>query len=125
MSFGREEYASFVNGKRSQKMEDPRYELLIQAGVKAEHLTGDENWDIFLSYIQGSIDQTTEHLHAWEQRLTDPELVDDIEMRHAKIAAIRCRERIVAWQAVIELPVDLRKMADEAKALMERIEPIQ
>ena len=92
--------------------------------MKAELLTGDEIWDMFLTYIQGSIETTNAHLRAFDDALADPDLVDDHEIRRIRISAIRCRERISAWQAVVELPKDLKKLGEDAKGLVERLDSI-
>lgn len=123
MTFDRKDYQESLKTAQTERFAQKRanFELLVQAAVKAELLTGDPHWDTFLTYLQGAIETAQEHLTVWQQRLADPDVVDDVEMRRIKIELIRCRERILAWEAVKSLPRDLMTLGEEAKGLLERI----
>jgi len=123
MNFQKEEFDALNAERRLADIGRNRFrlELLNQAEVKAKHLTGDPHWDMFLSYIQGAIETTQRQLEGFEAALGSPDLVNTDEIMKAKISVIRCRERIAAWVAVMELPNELRAGGVEARGLLERL----
>lgn len=94
---------------------------LRQAEVSADRLTGDPDWDAFLSYIQAAIDSTLEQKRVLEDRLLAADVVEQSEIIKIKIALRECIARIEAWIAVMNLPADIKKNGKEAKHLMERL----
>lgn len=95
-----------------------------RAAVHADLLTGVAEWDRFLTYIQGAIEQTEAQRDTFLATLSDPHLVDDVETRRVRMAVIACNERIGAWKVVIELPKDLLRQGEQAKSLLERTEKV-
>ena len=99
----------------------PRLELLRQAAIRTEHLTGSPDFDSFLGYIQAAMEGTEAQVRSWIELMSDPLIVDHDQIMRAKIALAECKGRIDAWQAVIELPKDLIQAGDKAKGLLERM----
>lgn len=94
---------------------------LRQAEVSADKLTGDPDWDVYLSYLQHAVDSTQEQKRALERRLHSPDLVEHVEILKTKMALAECTARIDAWNAAISLPVDIKKNGNKAKDLIARM----
>lgn len=99
----------------------PRFELLRQAAIRTELLTGNSEWDSFLGYIQAAMEGTEAQVQSWIELMSDPLIVDHDQIMRAKIVLAECKGRIDAWQAVIELPKDLIEAGNKAKGLLERM----
>jgi hypothetical protein len=94
---------------------------LRQAGVAAANLTGNQYWDMYLSYLQGAIDQSLECKRAIEEGLADPAMVDHNEIIRLKIALQDFVSTISALRAAISLPRDLERNGEAAVGIIERI----
>ena len=99
----------------------PRLELLRQAAIRTELLTGTPDFDSFLGYIQAAMEGTEGQRESLVELLSDPLVVDHARIMQAKIALAECKGRIDAWQVVIKLPKDLIQAGDKAKGLLERM----
>ncbi len=99
----------------------PQLEMLAQAAVKAELLTGDPNWDRFLSYLQAAAEATEAQRDGFAAIIADPATVNHERIMGAKIGLAECKGRLEAWNAVIALPKDLVEMGAQAKTLLERL----
>ena len=123
MSYERSDFQEFVDSpryKRPPQRDRARLEMMAQAEVKAEHVTGDAIWDWFASYITSAVERTQDSKSALEAQLQSIDLVDDNEVRRIRTEIICCNTRIDAWNAVLSLPKDLKAMGEEAKGLLER-----
>ena len=116
----RDEYFGRPEAKKPDDQR-PRLELLRQAAIRTELLTGSSEWDSFLGYIQAVMEETEAQRKSLIELLSDPLVVDHVHIMQAKIALAECKGRIDAWQAVIELPKDLIEVGDKAKGLLERM----
>lgn len=121
MTFDRSQFASLAERKRNERQDRPRLELVAQAAVKANLLTGSPHWDTFLTYIQSAVDATERQLKGFEAKLSDPAIVNPDDMMRAKIWASECRGRRDALLAVLSLPADLMKAGEAARTVLERL----
>ena len=124
MRVDREQYAELVRKKSNGHDNRVHLQALVQAEVKAEHITGDPGWDTFLSYIQAAIEKHEDELISLKAMLESPDMMNSDDMMNCKIAVIRRRERISAWNAVIGLPKDIKEHGEKAKALLDVMEDI-
>ena len=124
MRVDREQYAELVRKKSNGQDNRVQLQALIQAEVKAEHITGDPGWDTFLSYIQAAIEKHEDELVSLKAMLESPDMMNADDMMNCKIAVIRRRERISAWNAVIGLPRDIKEHGEKARALLDVMEDI-
>jgi len=102
----------------------PHLQLLKQGVVVAELLPGVPAWDTFLSYIQGAIDTTREQHIALQGMLASPSILDTDRLLQIKVSALRCAERIAAWEAVLGLPKELIESGTKAADLLTRMETL-
>ena len=124
MRVDREQYAELVRQKSNGHDNRVQLQALVQAEVKAEHITGDPSWDTFLSYIQAAIEKHEDELTSLKAMLESPDMMNMDDMMNCKIAVIRRRERISAWNAVIGLPRDIKEHGEKAKAVLDGMEDI-
>ncbi len=124
MRVDREQYAELVRKKSNGHDNRVQLQALVQAEVKAEHITGDPGWDTFLSYIQAAVEKHEDELVSLKALLESPDMMNADDMMNCKIAVIRRRERISAWNAVIGLPRDIKEHGEKARALLDVMEDI-
>ncbi len=117
----RDEYIESLN-KRKPNGETHHFEMIKQAAVKAEFLTGMDHWDTFLSYLQVVLEASEGHKLDALEMLGHPNNVDHSTMLRAKIALAECESRIGILRAVMSLPKDLIEMGNDAKSILERID---
>ena len=96
--------------------------MIQQAAVKAELLTGDPVWDLFLTYLQFALEETEVYRESAQNILIHPNTVDHSSMLQAKIALAESTSRASILKAVISLPKDLIQMGKDAESLLERAE---
>ena len=117
--------SQFTNSKRlsleTVKDKGRTLQAIQQAAVKAEILTGDENWDNFLSYLQATTRNAAEARDRYMNEIASPLLVDGNEMRLKQIAIIRLNERIATLQAVMNIPKELKEGGKEASKDLEKL----
>ena len=125
MTFDRSEYTELANKKQLERQANGRLEMIAQAAVKADLLTGDSNWDTFLSYIQAAAEQTEAQRNAILEQISDPNIVDDNQTRRLRNAVIACNERIGAWKAVMDLPKDIIENGEKARAILDKLPKVE
>ena len=112
--------------RRQQNGKDADSKLLLQslsqAQIKAEHVTGDPDWDTFLSYIQSAVENHEAEIAELKTMLESPHMVAPDDIMRLKIAIISCRARLSAWDAVISLPRDIKEHGEKARSLLDRME---
>lgn len=110
--------AAEAKKKERQRSQIGHLELLHQAAVRAELLTGDPQWDTYMSFLQDTVNKTQAIRSRYEEILSDPNVVDDGEMRRAKIGVIECTSAINALEAAISLPKMLKDTGEIAKDMI-------
>ena len=83
-------------------------DLLTQAQISSEKVTGDPDWDRYLSYLQAAVERTRMHRERYSDVLSDPKVTDQAAMMAAKIGLLECDAQIKAWDAAISLPVFIK-----------------
>lgn len=122
MTWDRAHYADHANRRRQSATDArrPQLEMLAQASLKAEHVTGHPAWDQFLSFIQAAIERERKALVSHETALRDPRVWRE-ELHDAKIALLQSQERIRAWEAVMAVPATLIQGGEQARALLAEV----
>ena len=122
--FDRGDFDAYVAQRASKRMNGSRaaLEQIQQAQVRMENLTGDPDWDLFLSYIEAAIQRTEKEAVAHLDQLGSPMTVNVDEIMQLKMALHGCKGRISAWRAILDLPKDIKASGEQAKDLLERID---
>jgi len=126
MTFDLSDFRTLSKDLERKKIETiaPQLQLLKQGAVVAELLPGVPAWDTFLSYIQGAIDTTKGQYIALQDMLSSPSILDADKLLQIKVNALRCAERIAAWEAVLGLPKELIESGTKATDLLTRMETL-
>lgn len=82
-------------------------QLLEQAAVSVEAVTGHPAWDRFLSMISAMIAKFEGMEEAALERISNPGTVDQNELMLAKIALAEARAAKTALQATMKLPSEI------------------
>jgi hypothetical protein len=125
MSFTRDDHKSLL-ARRSSQQDDERarhnVEAVARAQVAMEALTGDANWDLFLSYVQAAIDETDRAIEAVKAALISPQLADPLLIMTAKLRAVELTSRAATLRTVIDLPKEIATLGNKARAILVRME---
>lgn len=124
MSFSREEYAQVAARQRESRSQArmPMLRALAAVTPKMEALTRDENWNSYLAYISGLIEQLREARDAAQRRLTNPAVVDPTALMEAKMAVAINEAQIAAFEIARDLPKAMMESAKAAQDIIERFE---
>lgn len=91
-------------------------DVFVREAVRIEALTGDENWDFFLTYLEAAARAAEAQLIAEDAKLRSPYLVNDEAIRALKAQITRIEERIATLKDVMRLPKFLKERGDLARA---------
>jgi|TARA_Y100000310_G_scaffold21356_3_gene20640 hypothetical protein len=93
-------------------------QLLIQAEVSAEAMTGHPDFDRFLSYLQNAVVICEQKIAYLQTQLNDPMVVNADEIMGIKAMLTDANARKEAWQAAINLPKDIMENGENARELI-------
>ncbi len=122
MPFDRNDYRAYLEETAKEKDGDKVHQLrtVERAALKAQAITGDPNWDNYLTYLQAAIDNTEQqHKRLQEQLCGD--VVELVDMMRIKLALAECNGRLIAWRAARDLPKDLIENGDKARDLLTKV----
>lgn len=83
--------------------------------VAAEHLTADENWDRYLSWLSGAKAEIEKAVEAWTAKLKAPAVVSHDDLIRAKLALAGLESQLLTLDWVMELPKQLKAGAVDVK----------
>ena len=121
MTFDREEFEEMRQSQVKEKMNGQRQglEMIAQAEVKMTNMTGDGNWDTFLSYLQSALEALKQQAASFEEILVSPDLIDDLEIRKIKSSINQLKAKIETLEWVIYLPRAIQEKGEEARPLLD------
>jgi len=122
MTFDRSDYLAWSNVSRAKndRASIPVLDMLAQAQVKAEALTNDPIWDLFLSNLQAMVEQTEVQRDAFKHKALDP-FTSDIDRKQAQTAYFLCDERVKTLNGVISLPAEIKRNGEQAAIRLAKI----
>src|SRR5258708_7966223 len=91
-------------------------DVIAREAVRMKALTGDENWDYFLSYIEAALRASETQLNIETAKLRSPYLVNDEAIRALKAQITFIEARIHTLKEVLMLPKYLKEHGEAAKA---------
>lgn len=123
MTFQRDEFHDLMEKQGKERVNGQRtnLEMIRQAALRGEVLTGDQHWDTFLTYIQAAIEKTESVRDAYRMKLEASALVDANEIMTIRVGLLEANAMIAAWNAVLQLPKDLKEQGGEAEKLLDRL----
>lgn len=124
MTFDRKDYDDFMREKGQRQINGQRQnlEIMRQAAVKAELLTGDTHWDTFLSYLEAAKEAWEGECQTAIGMLKDPGVVDADEIMRLKIRVAQLEFGIGTIAGIISLPHDIKEQGEKAENLLTRLD---
>ncbi len=127
MAFDPEQFEHLLTRRKAEKLKDNRTNLsaIQQAAIKADLMTGDPNWDIFLTYLQENSNKNQSSRDALLSELSNPSLVNPDQVAAKRIALIQCNERIRVLEHVIALPTLIKKLGEAASSQLKELDTLE
>ncbi len=121
-SFDHEGFSKLMEKKQGDVVKQQQTQLLqlSRAAVPTSSLTNDQNWDSYLTYLQGVIELSQKQVDALQIQMNDGDNYDHPTMLLLKSHYMRAKERISAWTFAMELPKAILDSADKANQLLEK-----
>lgn len=111
---------SYTESPESKRMRLRTLELANQAAVPAEKLMADEHWRVYQQMLQGAIEAQRRNRDVLLANLLSDRCASYEAMTTTKRLIAECDASIRAWQAAIELPLQLISNAEIAAAALEQ-----
>ena len=123
----KKDYLTSVAKKRAPLIEKRRVaaETTARQAVNMADLTGNPDWDLFLSFISAASEQASMAMNYYSNILLDPSIVDNQIMMQAKVSHALSQERVAVLKEISELPNDIIKAGEGARGLLERLGSIE
>ena len=124
MSFDRKDFADSLKVAHDRKQAGwQSVARLVQgAAMVMDGLTRDENWGRYSTYLQGVLEQFKVRREQALQKLADPAITDDKEMRKLKSDIVIADTTISTLRFALELPAAVIKGGEEAKEFIAKFE---
>lgn len=107
---------SFQSLKDEQKPNGPREiysQRMVREAASAESLTGDENWDLFVSYVQGLLKTAQGHKDAIDTQLTEEPIFDHMTLLRLKNQSMLLTERIHTISEILQIPSVIKREGED------------
>ncbi len=121
MAFDKQEWLNSATKPKTKGPDVASLNWMAQAEVSAENLTGMPEWTIYQQILQGATERTQEQVKQLELILRSPDLVDHDAMLKIKLSIALCDGRIDAWRTALMLPSDIKKSAQSAQEILDRM----
>lgn len=120
----REEFEALVKKENQARINGQRtnLEMIRQAAVKADLLTGDQYWDTFLSYLEAAVENLSTDRETSNRLLCGPQTVEPNEIMVLKFRIAQLDIQIATIRGIMALPKDIRERGEQAKDLLKRLD---
>ena len=95
--------------------QEQQIRMLIQAAVSLDRVTGDPDWDKFLSYVQGALEYAEELTKEVEVQLADIYLVDQTKILTLKASLALLKGQVLSLEWVLAIPKELKEQGKIAR----------
>lgn len=100
----------------------PELKTAVQEAVRAAALTGDQNWDFYLRYVEANIKATERQIIVKRDQAASLVLVDEPAAKQAAILAATLTVRAETLRELILLPKWILENGEAAKKLVAELE---
>jgi len=125
MTYDRAEFKATLADKAKKRQSEtlPAMRALQVAGViMAKLTTGSEEWNRYLSYLQGQIEKTRGRRADALSKMADPAVWDTQTLTKLKSDILQADSMIAAWEWAMELPKALVDGGAEATEFLNNLE---
>lgn len=114
MTFDRDDFEKSLKEKKPS-VSQPLLEEIVRSAPKMELLTGSEEWDQYLTYLQSALDMTIGQLEYTNNLMLDPNSWDNESLMKTKMNLLRLREKKEVLEFVMQMPKELIETGEIAK----------
>lgn len=111
-----------ANHPRIVRERTPELRMIAHEAVRLEAVTGDEDWDHFLAYLEAALRATTRQREAAQTALLDPRMVNNDAIHACKLSIAALEARIGTLKEIITLPKFLKEQAGLARGQIAELE---
>ena len=125
MTYERQDFKAKLAEKAAGRRNDtiPAARALQAAGVvMAKLTTGSDEWNRYLSYVQGQINKTREQVAVARAKQDDPGLWDIAQRNKLKADILQGEAMIAAWEWAMALPKALVDGGAEATEFLNKLD---
>lgn len=122
MSYERSDFEELAARKREERSATqlPMLRALAAVKPKMQALTNDENWDRYLAYLSGLIEDLETARATAQAALANPSLVNQDQIMVAKMALHINDAQIAAFEIARDLPKALMQSAEAAREVLDK-----
>ena len=114
----REKYGEKAKHEKEGANSEQRLAAFLQAGVSAERLTHNDDWDKYLAYLESALARTKLARDDILERMAGPEVVVAEEFYRTKHELTKFSGMIAALEWAMELPKSIIESGDAARELL-------
>lgn len=121
----RNDIAATLKAKHDRRAQEIMPMVRMVAGaapVMARLMTQDENWNRYVTYLQGMVERTAAARDAARAKLNDPNVLEHAAMLKLKFDAAEADAMVRAWQLAIEIPRAVLEGGEEAEKIIANFE---
>ena len=124
MTFDRSEFKATVEESSRRKQVEflPMAKIIASAAPVMQGVTGDQNWDRYLSYLQGFIDRTQNQVTIAQSKMNDPGVWEHKDLLKLKADILVGEAMVQALTLAITLPKAIMEGSAEANKLIDDFE---
>jgi hypothetical protein len=124
MTYDRDEFRAKAEEKSVRRQVEflPMAKIIASASPVMQGVTGDQNWDRYLSYLQGFIDRTRNQVSIAQTKMADPGVWEHKDLLKLKADILVGEAMVQALTLAITLPKAIMEGSEEAKKLIDDFE---
>lgn len=115
--FDRDDWNKRLDEKKKEKLqsEENSNKFALRTSVEMTRLTGSEEWDKYLTYLQGLLETSNVRIGELEEKILSPEIFGHDDMIKLKSQIIQFRERSTVLEFVMSFPKEIIEYGKVAK----------
>jgi hypothetical protein len=121
MTIDKKDWLASLPEKKVSPEQVTAAKTISRQAVNMKHLTNDPNWDMFLSFIQSTLDEAEVMMAYYTEALQSVKTKDE-DMAQLKRGYLVSNERYNILTNLIELPKAIIEDGETAKDLLARLE---
>ncbi len=105
--YSKQAWDSLLKEKKEKKDLPKTDHFSVRAAADAQVLTGSQEWNQYLTYLQGLLETSNDQIAGLKEKLLSPDLFDHQQIIKLKSQLIRFEERSEVLRFTMSLPKDI------------------
>ena len=125
MTFDRDQFDKATDARKNGRTREimPLLRAVEAAApVMQKMMTESDNWNRYLTYLQGFIEKARQRKAMTFAQIDNPSILDDKDLRRLKNDLVIAQSMIDAWTLAVELPKAIIDNGAEAQAIIDKFE---